>query len=534
VGADAAGRALREAAVRRLSMLDARGELSSDHVGLIATAVGVSERTVWRWVARARSAAQPPDERGRFRIDDRLRVRLAYWRGNAAALHRELLAEQNAGGPAAPSLETVQRAIRRDLTPGERAGLRRGERERRRFDVFLQRPSSFRNAAWEADHVEAPVEVEVDGRLVKPWVTWFVDACHNAVCGVAVTPGTPSRESILAALRAAILRTEPYGPVGGLPALVRIDRGKDFLSRTVSEALGAFAVRVVPLPGYTPHLKGTVETLNGAAERMLFAEMPRYTHAQTLASGAPVDPDAPALTFEAFTAEVLAWVDWWNGEHEMDELDGATPVASWSGDPSPVEDVDPTALWMFTLEDDRKTRKITSKGVGRGRGRYYVADWMVGLVGTAVRLRYMPHHDHEVEVFDTATGEHLGTATLADQASPAQVAALRRTRARKARQLRADLSAAERSRRGRYAAATTAAPVQRLDAVTAEEAGRELAEHGLDELARLARPDLLPHAPPPAGWVLPIDPDQVATDTSSAERGGEPGDRSTQTGLGDR
>jgi putative transposase len=71
VGADAAGRALREAAVRRLSMLDARGELSSDHVGLIATAVGVSERTVWRWVARARSAAQPPGERGRFRIDDR-------------------------------------------------------------------------------------------------------------------------------------------------------------------------------------------------------------------------------------------------------------------------------------------------------------------------------------------------------------------------------------------------------------------------------------------------------------------------------
>jgi hypothetical protein len=32
--------------------------------------------------------------------------------------------------------------------------------------VFLQRPLSFRNAAWEADHVEAPVHVEVDGRLV--------------------------------------------------------------------------------------------------------------------------------------------------------------------------------------------------------------------------------------------------------------------------------------------------------------------------------------------------------------------------------
>jgi hypothetical protein len=29
-----------------------------------------------------------------------------------------------------------------------------------------------------------------------------------------------------------------------------------------------------------------VETLNGAVDRMLFAGVPRYTHAQTLASGA--------------------------------------------------------------------------------------------------------------------------------------------------------------------------------------------------------------------------------------------------------
>lgn len=196
----------------------------------------------------------------------------------ARLLHRELVAEQTPDRPA-PSVETVQRAIRRDLTAGERAGLRRGERERWKFDVFLQRPASYRNAAWEADHVEAPVEVEVGGRLVKPWVTWFVDAAHNAIAGTAVTPGTPSRESVLAALRAALLRTELYGPVGGLPALVRVDQGKDFLSRTVGEALGAFAVRLVPLPGYSPFWKGSVEMVNGAVEKMLFAQLPRYTHA---------------------------------------------------------------------------------------------------------------------------------------------------------------------------------------------------------------------------------------------------------------
>jgi putative transposase len=39
-------------------------------------------------------------------------------------------------------------------------------------------------------------------------------------------------------------------------------------------ALGAFAVRVVPLPGYTPYPRGTVELINGAAEEMLSAARP--------------------------------------------------------------------------------------------------------------------------------------------------------------------------------------------------------------------------------------------------------------------
>lgn len=33
----------------------------------------------------------------------------------------------------------------------------------------------------------------------------------------------------------------------------------------------------------------------------------------------------------------------------------------------------------------------------------------------------------------------------------------------------------------------------------------------MDELAALAQPDLLPHAPPPPGWVPPIDLDQTTT-----------------------
>ena len=127
----------------------------------------------------------------------------------------------------------------------------------------------------------------------------------DVVCGTAVTPGPPSRESILAALRSAITIDDPYGPPGGLPGAVRVDRGKDFLSKTVAAVLGGFAVKVDDLPGYTPHLKGTVETINGAVQRMFIAGLPRYTEAQQQANRKPVDPDAPPLPFEVFVSELL-------------------------------------------------------------------------------------------------------------------------------------------------------------------------------------------------------------------------------------
>lgn len=60
-----------------------------------------------------------------------------------------------------------------------------------------------------------------------------------------------------------------------MPGRVRIDRGKDFLSTTVGAVMAEFAIKVVGLPPYTPHLKGTVETVNGAANHMFFAGLPR-------------------------------------------------------------------------------------------------------------------------------------------------------------------------------------------------------------------------------------------------------------------
>ncbi|GGO97964.1 Mu transposase C-terminal domain-containing protein [Wenjunlia tyrosinilytica] len=316
----------------------------------------------------------------------------------------------------------------------------------------------------------------------------------------------PSRDAVLAALRTGISRQAPYGPFGGLPSLVRVDRGKEFLSTTVTAALGAFAVPVQDLPAYTPHLKGTVESLNDAVEQMLLVSLPGYTRRArpSGARGRNRDRDRALLPFAAFVDILLSWVRWWNTEHHPAGLDKTlTPLQAWQADPTPVDDVPTEHLAFFALEDDGRARTITTNGIS-WRRRAYIAPWMVGRTGTKVRLRHLPHHDGQIEVFDAADPRcYLGSAYLADEATPAQRNALRAARDARARALKADLKAAEKLRRARYSAATTAAPPRRREAITAQQAQAELARSRHTDLAARALPDLIPPRDPPPSWARP-------------------------------
>ncbi|MFB7294043.1 hypothetical protein ACFC0W_45180, partial [Actinacidiphila glaucinigra] len=152
----------REGAVARLLALDARGELTTGHAWLVASALGVSLRTVWNWVAVGRREGRlSPRGRPRAKVTADLRARLAVWGGNVAAVHRELVAEADAAGKAdvVPSVRTLQRAVCLDPSAGERAGLRAGEAGRRGYDVYGKRPPVHRNACWEGDHKRVPVRV---------------------------------------------------------------------------------------------------------------------------------------------------------------------------------------------------------------------------------------------------------------------------------------------------------------------------------------------------------------------------------------
>ena len=215
--------------------------------------------------------------------------------------------------------------------------------------------------------------------------------------------------------RGAASGDQPGGPVRAARRAARADShrpGQDFLSTTATAALGVLAVRVHALPGYTPHLKGSVETLNNAATVMFFAGLPRYTQAPRLANGKPADPDAPALTYEAFVAALLDWVRWWNTAHEIDSLGGRTPLAAWLADPTPLATVPAGDLRLFTLEDDGCRRKITTKGV-QWRSRCYVGTDLDDRAGRQEWCRVPAPENHHSQGFSRDMSRELATIQVA-------------------------------------------------------------------------------------------------------------------------
>jgi putative transposase len=309
------------------------------------------------------------------------------------------------------------------MTPAEWAGLGGQKQAARRHHVYQARPRR-RNQVWEADLLQVPLLVKASDAAFRPWITWFIDCATTAVVGVTVTPGHPCRDSVRATLRSAVLREEPYGPFGGLPETVRVHRGMASLSSTVTGAFGVLDVGVEDLPAHAPRRKSTIEALSRAAEQMLLAALPGYIHRPRPGKRSSHLKPEVLLTFDEFTARLLDWTDWWNAEHCPPPLRGRTPLQVWQDDPTPLRDVLAADLWTFTLED-ATPRRLTTRGV-RFRNHEYVGAWMTGRAGIQVGVRFMPHHEHRIEVYHAATGRYLGPAYLDHQATSDQITIIQR------------------------------------------------------------------------------------------------------------
>lgn len=495
---------LRPAAVARLLQLRGAGELTTAHVRLVAESVGVSVRQVWRWLAQAEeTGSTEKPERRRFRITDEIIDVLADHQGNVKRAHEHLVREARAAGEKPIGLTTLHDAIARDLDPGFMAGLREGIPAARGFDPAFRRPAVARNEVWEGDHKQAPLVVAMpDKKLSRVWVTWFEDRGTGYVMGWAVTAGSAHRGSVLAAVRSSVLREDPYGPAGGLPRLVRVDGGADFMSKTVRRAFGLLGVPVQRVR--SARHKGGIERLNRTSMTRFFADLPRYTKAPLLDHRSRVGDEDPPLTFEAFVSRLGEWVSEHNTQHVVQRT-GMTPLEAWLADPTEIRpEPTPAELRAFMLESDHRPRKITSHGV-EFAGRCYMPENGVGRIGLEVRVRWMPHHSHEIDLYTFRGNRYIGRAFLSDEAGEELRAKVMGDRREHSAELRRALQRSGERRRDRYLPATepqlpaSAQRMTRLEAL-AELAGTTRRAPGA---ARRRAEPYSPLTPVPAGWVRP-------------------------------
>jgi len=488
------GREIRESAVAGLLSLRRRGLLTAAHVEGVATGLGVTGRSVWRWLSSAdkegRLARKP---RPHFELNDADVSDLAYHFGNVAALHRERLQ----AGAEGPSLATVRRAVARQLSPGQRAGLSKGERARRDHDTYLTRKAGFRNECWEADHTELALRAQLpDGSLVRPWLTMFVDRSTRAIPGWAMAV-TASQASVLEALRSAILLDKTGEPFGGVPLRLRYDRGKEFLAEAVVAAAASLGIDARPVRAYSPHLKGVVERANETIEVLFLAELPGFAHGPKDRRGHLVEVDLPPLPFETVVSFFAEFVGRYH-RRPHEGLDGASPLERWCADATPLEVLAPERLRHLLLA--RAERTVTKRGISL-EGRTYNCAELCGYVGETVEVRYLPRHHRSIEVF--RHGAHLGTAQAADELDPLEAKRLLRRRAEEARWLADRQRSAARRRRKAYALLTGEGIVRSAAGETEQGTAVERRRLGDDALSALANRSLVDHGAIPAHMVRP-------------------------------
>jgi len=259
---------LRRQIVERLAAAKHTAPLSRRLVRDAAAVCGVGESTMWRWIACGAPPARAP---GGVVASERAVELLLLWRGNVAAVCRQLRDE----GEQVPSRQTLGRAFERTLGPIERDFARRGDPALRDRAVCLRHEARFRGECYEADHKQLSIEVLAlrAQRPRRPWVTLVEDQFSRLIVGWAISP-CPTQAEVLAALRMAVTVDVERGEFGGVPVMLRWDRGLEFAASSIEQATLALGCVSRRTEAYSPWKKGKVERLNRTVEQQLLQGLP--------------------------------------------------------------------------------------------------------------------------------------------------------------------------------------------------------------------------------------------------------------------
>ena len=343
---------------------------------------------MWRWIARGAPPSRAP---GGVVASERAVELLLQWRGNVAAVYRQLRDE----GERVSSRQTLGRAFERTLGPIERDFARRGDPALRDRAVYLRHEARFRGECYEADHKQLSIEVLAPRaqRPRRPWVTLFEDQFSRLIVGWAISL-RPTQAEVLAALRMAVTVDPERGEFGGVPAMLRWDRGLEFAANSIEQATLALGCVSRRTQAYSPWKKGKIERLNRTLEQQLLQGLPGFTGGPRDARGRLVEQER--WTLGRFVVAFADWVVAYNTRYPHSALAGRTPLEVWRSDPTAVRALEhQEARWMLLA---RTTHVVQKDGVHHN-SEIYFADELWGMAGEEVEVAHMPHDRRWIEIF---------------------------------------------------------------------------------------------------------------------------------------
>lgn len=392
----------RERAMARFAVLRPHLE---DGVALAhaARTAGVALRTAERWLSRYRAAGlgglarAPRTDGGRSKLAEELILLiegmfLSKPRPSVTAIHRRVTATAMARKLPTPAYSSIH-AIVSALDPGMVTLAHEGQAAYRdQFELIYRHRAERPNATWQTDHTQLDILViDADGQQRRPWLTTVIDDFSRVVAGYTVFLGAPSTLQTCLALRQAIWRKEdPAWPVCGIPEVLYVDHGSDFISRHLEQVAADLKIQLIHSTVARPQGRGKVERLFGTLNTELLCDLPGY-----LVDGKPAS--TPKLSLSELDAAIGAHIIGVYNVREHQEIE-AIPRVAWLGNgwisrmPQSLEALDLLLIAVATA------RIVRRDGI-RFEGLRYLDATLAAYVGESVTIRYDPRDLAEIRVF---------------------------------------------------------------------------------------------------------------------------------------
>ena len=315
-----------------LDVLTADGSVRNN-VEIAATKLGISSRTLWRWVASYREAPSISSLLGATwgmrlganlltaEVESQIRVAvndlfLTRPKAPYVVVHDEVVRRCTRMGLTPPSLNAVIRRIK-GLDPWIVAHRQLGREEAlRRVGT---KPGALRTRTplevVQIDHTLVDVHVVDDiyrKSIGRPWVTLAIDVGTRCVLGMHLSLEPPGTESVAACITQACLPKERWlvdhgidtqWPIWGIPQKLHADNAKEFKTEALSKGCADWAIEMTWRPIGKPHYGGHIERLIGTLMGKVHL-LPGTTQSNSVKRGSYDSEGKATLTL----AELQSWL----------------------------------------------------------------------------------------------------------------------------------------------------------------------------------------------------------------------------------